>query len=90
MGHGGGEEECWINPAEYLKCHFLGEAKKIFGDPNNNSDLLIIILILMLVAFSAVAQIATHATRATRIGMSRSSKLAVKKTAKYSDGMQLF
>ena len=19
MGHGGGEEECWINPAEYMK-----------------------------------------------------------------------
>ena len=51
---------------------------------------LIIILILTHLVFSAVAQTATRVTRATRIGMSRSSKLAVEKTAKYSDGMQRF
>ena len=51
---------------------------------------LIIILILTHLVFSAVAQTATRVTRATRIGMSRSSKLAVKTTAKYSGGMKLF
>ena len=40
--------------------------------------------------FFAVAQIATRATRTTRIGMHRNSKWAVKKTLKYSGGMELF
>ena len=61
-----------------------------FKIPPRSSGILIIILILIPLAFFAVAQIATRATRATHIGMHRNNKWAVKKTLKYSGGMQLF
>ena len=73
----------------YIPGSFWG-LKDADAEKQRSSGILIIILILIRVAFSAVAQIATHATRATRIGMHRNKNLAVKKTVKYSGGMKLF
>ena len=73
----------------YIPGSFWG-LKDADAEKQRSSGILIIILILTHLVFSAVAQTATRVTRATRIGMSRSSKLAVKKTAKYSDVMQRF